>query len=179
MPDDDTPAGSWSPKARRTAPGAPPRALTVAECSALMRLAVSRRPRPVTVVLGSSRDGVSRRAAGQLALAWEEQGGEVLDTVHWPEQAASWLRQARRFTAGQPDLWIVTGTPAGWVQMGRRLALSTDWAPARTLATASLATDELIACGGIGTFDQLRGVRRDGSGWEIVRTLFVDRPAMP
>ncbi|MEV6860425.1 hypothetical protein AB0M44_05390 [Streptosporangium subroseum] len=163
-----------SPLARGTVVGPPPRPLTQAEQGAVMRLLEERRPRPLTVVIGSSRDTVSRETAKRLDAAWRERGGTVLDVLDWPEEAASWLRQARRFTAQAPDAWIVTGRPAGWVQMGRRLTLSTDWDPARTVATASLAVDHLIAQGGIGTFDHLCGAHRDGSTWTVFRTLRDD-----
>lgn len=165
-----------SPLARGMAVGPPPRPLTRAERAAVMRLLEEKRPRPLTVVIGSSRDAVSREAAEQLAAAWRERDGTVLDILDWPEEAASWLRQARRFTAQAPDAWIVTGRPAGWVQMGRRLALSTDWDPARTVATASLSTDDLIIQGGIGTFDHLCGAHRDGGTWAVFRTLRDDHP---
>jgi hypothetical protein len=37
-------------------------------------------------------------AAGQVP-GWEASGGIVLDVVTWPDEAASWLRQAIRFAA--------------------------------------------------------------------------------
>jgi hypothetical protein len=49
-----------------------------------------------------------------------------LDMVDWPAQAASWLRPARRLTACEPDLWMVSDTPTGRAQMARRLGASTD-----------------------------------------------------
>jgi hypothetical protein len=166
-----------SPLARGMVAGPPPRPLTRAERATVMRLLEAKRPRPLTVTIGSSRDTVSREAAERLAAAWRERGGTVLDILDWPEEAASWLRQARRFTAQAPDAWIVTGRPTGWVQMGRRLALSTDWDPARTVATASLAVDHLIAHGGIGTFDHLYGAHRDGGTWTVFRTLLDEHPS--
>lgn len=87
---------------------------------------------PRTVVLGHSRDTPSRATITEFAERWQELGGIVLDTVDWPEEAASWLRQARRFTAGAPDAWAVAARPAGWAGMRRRLRLSTDWDPDRT-----------------------------------------------
>lgn len=170
------PPSDWSPLHPGAVTGPAPRPLTGAEQEAVCGLLDALRPHPDTVTIGSSRDGVSRTAARQLAIAWQERGGTVLDILDWPETAASWLRQARRFAAGPPDAWIVTGAAAGWVQMGRRLALSTDWDPARTVATSSLATNALIARGGTGTFDHLRGAHPDGTTWEIIRTLVFDRP---
>ena len=127
-------------------------------------------PRPVRIVLGAAADPISRANARLLASEWP---GEVCATVEWPETAASWLRQARRFTAPAPDAWLVTGTPAGWVGMGRRLAYSTNWSAARTVATAGLAGPLLIAAGGVDTFDGLRGAYPDGTLWAISRTLLV------
>jgi hypothetical protein len=85
-----------------------------------------------SIVIGSSRDDASRARAEELAEAWESAGGVVLDVIDWPEQAASWLRQARRFAAGDPDAWVAIASPTGWLQLTRRLA-QTNWEPARTI----------------------------------------------
>jgi hypothetical protein len=131
------------------------------EAAALIGLLWTMRPRPVTLVIGSARDPVSRANAALLAAAWP---GEVLDTVSWPEAAASWLRQARRLTAPSPDAWLVTGTPAGWIGMGRRLAHSTGWSAWRTAASSGLADPAVLSDT---TFAGLRGAHADGRTWEI------------
>lgn len=140
------------------------------EITAVIGLLHTMRPRPVSVVIGTATDAVSRANGTLLAEAWSSHG-VVLDTVTWPEKAASWLRHAHRFAGPEPDAWIVTATPAGWVGMGRRLVYSTGWSPRRTVATAALADPALIAAGGVGTFDGLRGTHTDGRTWEITRTL--------
>ncbi|WP_410565002.1 hypothetical protein [Amycolatopsis sp. cmx-4-61] len=104
------------------------------------------------IVIGT--DASSRANGEQIAAAW---GGLVLATVTWPETAASWLRQARRFAAPEPDAWVVSATPAGWAGMARRLQLSTSWSPHRTVATAALAGFPLPG---------LRGAHADGTSWE-------------
>ncbi len=104
------------------------------------------------VVIGT--DSASRPDGERIAAAW---GGLVPATVTWPETAASWLRQARRFAAPEPDAWVVAATPAGWAGMTRRLLLSTSWSPHRTIATSAL---EGFALPG------LRGARADGTTWE-------------
>jgi hypothetical protein len=157
------PAGMVSPR----------REYTQAELAAVLRLLAALRPRIGSINIGSSRDPISLATAVAVQEAWTSAGGQVLDVVDWPDDAASWLRQARRFTVHEPDAWVVTGSIWGWVQMGRRLAYSTDWDPARTVATASLADATLIAAGGIGTFDGLRGVHRDGRSWHITRTSWA------
>ena len=136
-------------------------------------LGLVRRIRPVSIVVGTAMDPVSRANGDRIARAWSQDGGCVLATVHWPETAASWLRQARQFADPEPDAWVVSATPAGWIGMGRRLACSTGWAPGRTVATAGLADPALIAAGGVGTFDGLRGAYSDGTTWAIARTLLV------
>ncbi|MFG2227235.1 hypothetical protein [Streptomyces sp. NPDC048644] len=176
MKEGQVPPDGWSPKTTRPVATPPSLPLTEPESDAVIRLLEAMSPRPVTLVTGSSRDAPARRAVQLLAGRWQERGGEVIDAVDWPEDAASWLRQARRFTSAAPDVWLVTGTLTGWVQMGRRLTVSTTWDPARTVATSGLAHDDLISRGGIGTFDGLRGAHRDGSTWEIIRTLRVDHP---
>jgi hypothetical protein len=144
-----------------------------AELAAVLGLVRRIRPRPVSVIVGTAMDPISRANGDRVAQAWSREDGCVLATVRWPETAASWLRQARRFADPEPDAWVVSATPAGWIGMGRRLACSTGWAPGRTVATAGLADPALIAAGGIGTFDGLRGAFSDGSTWEIARTLLI------
>ncbi|MGW5723781.1 hypothetical protein ACWEVP_46980 [Amycolatopsis sp. NPDC003865] len=122
--------------------------MTDAELEALVRLIGPARH----VVIGTTTDPASRADGERIAEAW---GGLVLATVTWPETAASWLRQARRFAA--PDLWVVSATPAGWAGMTRRLLLSTSWRPDRTVVTAKTADIRLPG---------LRGARADGTSWE-------------
>ncbi|ADJ46004.1 hypothetical protein AMES_4179 [Amycolatopsis mediterranei S699] len=104
------------------------------------------------IVIGT--DSSSRTDGEQIAAAWD---GMVLATVTWPETAASWLRQARRFAAPEPDAWVVSATPAGWAGMARRLLLSTSWSPHRTITTSALEGFPLPG---------LRGARADGTTWE-------------
>ena len=115
-------------------PRLPRRGLTMtdAELAAVLRLLTELAAETITI--GTARDAESRAAADRIAAAWQ---GQVLDTVDWPETAASWLRQARRFTAHGPDAWVVIARPAGWTQLVRRLGA--DWDPRRTIVTAPLA----------------------------------------
>jgi hypothetical protein len=85
-----------------------------------------------SLVIGTSRDEDARAAGAFAAELWAGRG-VVLAVVTWPETAASWLRQARRFTAPAPDGWFVVATPQGWQGMTTRLARSTTWAPHRTV----------------------------------------------
>ncbi|QFU86916.1 hypothetical protein [Amycolatopsis sp. YIM 10] len=87
-----------------------------------------------SLTIGCSRDDVCRVLAEAAAATWTGRGGTVLSIVDWPEQAASWLRQARRFVDGEPDAWLVIARPGGWAGMRDRLLRSTDWDPARTVA---------------------------------------------
>jgi hypothetical protein len=84
------------------------------------------------LTIGHGRDPLARGAAADFAERWAAAGRTVIDVVDWPEQAASWSRQAKRFTAGAPDAWVVVGSGHGWTQMSRRLRSSTQWDPART-----------------------------------------------
>ncbi|HEY3506020.1 MAG TPA: hypothetical protein VGN37_24940 [Actinocatenispora sp.] len=145
--------------------------MTDPELAALLALLAGLGAR--TIAVGGARDEASRGAARVVAEAWRAGGGVVAATVDWPEAAASWLRQARRFTAYAPDAWVVAARPAGWLGMGRRLAASTDWSPARTVATAALADASLATAG---VFDGLRGATADGGTWRIRRGLFVELP---
>ena len=66
-----------------------------------------------------------------FARRWQATGGAIVCAVTWPESAASWLRQATRFAAGGPDLWVMAGPATGWAQMTRRLLWSIWPGPAR------------------------------------------------
>ncbi|MDT8911938.1 hypothetical protein [Amycolatopsis sp. PS_44_ISF1] len=139
--------------------------------AALVEAARSLKPAPVSAVVGTASDEISRANGELLAAAWAEGGGMVLDTVRWPEAAASWRRPSHRFAGPEPDVWLVAATVPGWAAMGRRLVTDTGWSPERTFVTASLADHELIALGGIGTFDGLCGAHPDGRLWTVRRTV--------
>ncbi|MFH8569517.1 hypothetical protein [Streptomyces sp. NPDC017993] len=143
-----------------TAPGPPPRTRT----------------RIRTVVVGHSRDAASRSAATAFVEAWHSAGLPVLAVVDWPEQAASWLRAAQRFTAEEPDAWVVAAAPLGWAQMSRRLRRSTGWDPARTYGFASLADSRLPALTGPATLHGMRGATADGGTWAVERDWVTQRP---
>jgi hypothetical protein len=102
-----------------------------AELSRLLGIAHARGAH--TVVLGHGQSAPAHAAAVDFVQAWTVSGGQILDVVTWPEQAASWLRQANRFTAREPDLWVMAGGPVGWAQMTRLLLWSTAWTPSKTL----------------------------------------------
>ncbi|WP_433443086.1 hypothetical protein [Nonomuraea sp. CA-141351] len=146
-----------------------PAAHTTAELDALVTMLATRRPRVETITIGHARDAASVAAAEHLASTWQARGGHVLTVVHWPETAASWLRHARRFAAGEPDAWVVAGAPLGWAQMARRLRHSTGWDPARTFAFASVGTPETVALAAPGTLDGLRGATAAGGTWRVTR----------
>ncbi|WP_157248075.1 hypothetical protein [Nonomuraea typhae] len=104
----------------------------VTELVARLRL---ERPEAHRVTVGHGRDPGSVAAARRFAAQWEAAGGVVADVVDWPEQAASWLRQATRFTAAAPDAWVVLAPPEGWAGMRSRLHDNPAWDPSRTLTT--------------------------------------------
>ncbi len=99
---------------------------TSAELETIMGLLTERRSRVSTFYVGHARDDASRSAANAIIRAWTVHGGDVLGVVDWPEDAASWLRQATRLAVGATDAWAVAGSPLGWAQMGRRLRCSID-----------------------------------------------------
>jgi hypothetical protein len=126
-----------------------------------------RRSRVSTISVGHARDDASRSAANAIIRAWTVHGGDVLGVVDWPEDAASWLRQATRLAMGATDAWVVAGSPLGWAQMGRRLRCSTDWDPERTIVFSSLADIQLIELADPDVFKGLRGTMPDGGTWRI------------
>ncbi|AQZ66326.1 unnamed protein product [[Actinomadura] parvosata subsp. kistnae] len=127
-------------------------------------VALVRAQRARTVVIGHGREAAP--AAEAFARAWD---GTVLAVVGWPEVAASWLRQARRFTAGEPDAWVVAGEARGWAGMSERLRRSTGWDPGRTYGFAGTAA--AVAIAPPGTLEGMRGAGRDGTVWRIGRNL--------
>ncbi|MFG1957752.1 hypothetical protein [Nonomuraea sp. NPDC049028] len=173
---------------------------TAAELGGLLGLLAAARPRVTAVVISHGRDAAL--SAKAFAAAWESgpqadsawEGGAqtdiarvgtvladrawegiVLGVVDWPEEAASWLRQARRFVAGPPDAWVVAGAPLGWARMSERLRQSTDWDPGRTFGFASTA--QAVALAPPGTLEGMRGADIDGTTWRISRNLIHRDPA--
>jgi hypothetical protein len=135
-----------------------------AELEGVLALVRAWRPRIEVVVVGHGRG--AGRLARAFVEAWE---GMVLAVVDWPEEAASWLRQARRFAAGAPDAWVVAGAAPGWAGMSERLRISTDWDPRRTYGFASTAQAASLARPG--TLEGMRGADRNGQPWQIGRNL--------
>ena len=136
-----------------------------AELSRMTELALSRGAR--SVAIGRGRSAAVAAAVTAFARRWEASGATVLTVVTWPEEAASWLRQATRFAAADPDLWIMAGTPRGWAQMTRRLLWSTSWQPGRTLAFAALGTRRAIGLVGAHNLEGLAGATADGGTWTV------------
>jgi hypothetical protein len=83
----------------------PPGQHTGAELARLLRML--RQAGVDTIAIGHGRAPASVAAARALEAAWTAAGSIVLDIVDWPAVAASWLRPARRLTAGNPDAWII------------------------------------------------------------------------
>jgi hypothetical protein len=168
--------GAADSPGHRGAPDSAPH--TQAELDALIHLVSHARPPVRAVVVGHSRDAVCTRAAAAFAEAWTALSEQhvVLSTVDWPCTAASWLRPARRFAAGDPDAWVVAAGGVGWVQMARRARHSTVWDPARTFAFAAAADAAAVALAGHGTLDGLRGATAQGGRFQIGSVGVTFRP---
>lgn len=138
---------------------------TGAELRRVTELAVRRGAR--SIVIGRGRSAAVATAVTEFARRWEAGGGTVLTVVTWPEEAASWLRQAARLAAADPDLWVMAGSPRGWAQVTRRLLWSTAWQPGRTLAFAALGTQRAIGLVGPHNLPGLAGATADGGTWTV------------
>jgi hypothetical protein len=138
---------------------------TGAELRRVMELALRRGAR--SVAIGRGRSAAAEAAVREFARRWEAGGGTVLIVVTWPEEAASWLRQATRLAAADPDLWIMAGPTRGWAQVTRRLLWSTPWQPGRTLAFAALGTQCAIELVGAHNLHGLAGATADGGTWTV------------
>jgi hypothetical protein len=142
---------------------------TEAELDRMTELALSRGARAVAI--GSGNTPAAARAVSGFARRWEAAGGVILCTVTWPESAASWLRHARRFTAADPDVWVMAGPATGWAQMTRRLLWSTHWRPERTIAFAAIGAGPVISLVGAHNLPGLAGATADGGTWQAGRVM--------
>ena len=138
---------------------------TDAELSRMTELALSRGARAIAVGRGNSP--AATRAAADFARRFQATEGSIVCTVSWPESAASWLRQATRFAAADPDLWVMAGPATGWAQMTRRLLWSTPWRPERTIAFAAIGTRHVTGLVGAHNLTGLTGATADGGTWQI------------
>jgi len=130
-----------------------------------------------TIAIGHGRDPASVAAGHALHTAWSGTGGSVLAMVDWPGTAASWLRPARRLTAGDPDAWVIADTVAGSAQVVRRLAELASWAPTRTVGFAGLASPDLIALTEPTSLAGMSGATASGGTWRVAhgRVILADR----
>ena len=142
---------------------------TDAELGRMTELALSRAARAIAIGRGNSP--VAVRAAAGFARRFRATGGTIICTVTWPESAASWLRQATRFAAADPDLWVMAGPATGWAQMTRRLLWSTPWRPERTLGFAAVGTGHVIDLVGAHNLPGLTGATADGGTWQVSNGL--------
>jgi len=138
---------------------------TDAELTRMTELALGRGAQ--AIALGRGNSPAAATAITSFARRWEAAGGTVICTITWPESAASWLRQATRFAASDPDLWVMAGPAAGWAQMTRRLLWSTPWRPERTLAFATLGTRPVISLVDAHNLPGLTGPTSTGGTWHI------------
>ena len=138
---------------------------TEAELDRMLRLALQRNAR--TVAIGHGRSSAAARSARRFARSWEASARAVLCVVTWPEDAASWLRQATRFAEANPDLWVMAGPQGGWAQMTRRLLWSTPWQPERTIAFAGIGTEGAIGLVGAVNLPGLTGATTSGGTWVV------------
>ncbi|GAB2640555.1 hypothetical protein ABI214_00020 [Prescottella soli] len=139
--------------------------VTGSELTGLVDLAHRRGVRHIAI--GSGRTPEALAFVDQFTSRWERTGGEVTETITWPEEAASWLHQATRFMGAGADLWVMTGPALGWAQMTRRLLWSTTWRPEHALVTAAVSTPEALRMIGLHNLDGLTGVNSQGVTWTI------------
>lgn len=103
----------------------------------------------------------------------------VVGIIDWPASAASSLRPARRRAAVNPDAWVIADTPAGWVQVTRRLVAEPAWHPSRTIGFASLARPELIDLTGATTLIGMLGATTTGTSWRIGHGVLIHDGSSP
>ncbi|MFB6879130.1 hypothetical protein [Streptomyces sp. NPDC056323] len=153
--------------------------VTGTEVAALVELAQARGARNIAV--GSGRTPAALAAADAITRAWQASGGVVVTTTTWPETAASWLCQARRFADAPADAWVMTGPEVGWAQVARRLLWSTSWRPDRTLATAAIGRPATLALVDAQQLSGLTGTCANGATWTVTEAgaLAITGPGAP
>lgn len=118
-----------------------------------------------------------------VGSAWTQFGGTIVDTVDWPQRAASWLKPARQLVRTDPDAWVIIDNPAGCAQLVLRLAEHEDRSPIRTYGTASLDSPDLAALTGFDVVTGMRGVTAEGGSWRTGRRrsarVGIDRALEP
>lgn len=127
----------------------------------------------VLVAVGHGRDEQSRRSAEAFTAVWQAGGGQIAAVVDWPPEAASWLRSATRLTGHQVDAWVIADHPHSFAPVASRLAADTDWDPARTVAFASLAGEDLSMRTGA-DLDGLHGATPEGRIWRIQDASLIE-----
>ena|SRR2546421_4385872 len=130
----------------------------------------------VVVSVGHGRDPRSVDLARRFPERWDGLGridereafARGIDTVvDWPSAAASWLRPALRLTTGAADAWVIADTAVSFAPMSRRLRQSTPWDPMRTVCFSDLGDPRLTELAGGDVVGGLRGIRSDGTRWQI------------
>lgn len=130
------------------------------------------------VSVGHGRAGPSTDTANAFVAAWTLAGGHLAAVVDWPSTAASWLRQATRLTADDPDAWVISDRAQGWAPLAARLAESTAWGPARTVGFACLGDERLVELAGVATVEGMHGATATGGIWHVHHgRLICHRPA--
>lgn len=142
----------------------PPARVTDAEIGALVELAGNLGAGAVAI--GHGRQKTARENGERFARAWQRTGGSVLARVSWPEDAASWLRQAKQLTTPMPDVWALGGAASGLAQMVRRLSWSTSWSPHRAIGIGNTIF-QAHRLAGAGVLEGMRGAHPDGQIWQI------------
>lgn len=134
----------------------------------------------ISISVGHGRQESARHEAVQLIETWQlltdwikPSGGIVIQVVDWPEEAASWLRQAKRFAAGNPDVWVVLGSFLSWQQMCKRLAHELNWKPERCFGLFSAMEEPIIETGNYTIMEGMRGLHPDGSRWQVINGLIL------
>ncbi len=82
-----------------------------------------------SVAIAHSRDDESCLLAQAIKEDWEtktnwvrHEGGFVLSVVDYPEEAASWLRQAQKLAGTNPDIYVLIGYGNGLEKLLNRLS---------------------------------------------------------
>lgn len=119
------------------------------------------------VSVGHGRADPSTDTANAFAAAWTLAGGHLAAVVGWPSTAASWLRQATRLTADEPDAWVISDRAQGWAPLAARLAESTGWDPVRTVGFAGLGDERLLELAGTATVEGMHGATATGGIWHV------------
>jgi ABC-type branched-subunit amino acid transport system substrate-binding protein len=94
--------------------------------------------------LGARKDSYGTPVADGFAREWRRLGGSIGERVDYAPGRRDYGAQAKRITAGNPDLTVIIDRSDNFTALGRALARTGDWDPTRAWGSDGLASGGLL-----------------------------------